>query len=206
MVAENGTSARTTAEMMAYVGRLAHGEGFVRGLTNAQWTALRYFYRANRYSRTVSAFATYHATTRGTASQTTKSLVDKGYLERTRSESDGRSIRFDLTDEGRAVMRDDPFQVLVDAIGELPPGMQTNLLVAVERITQEMSCGGENRSFGSCSLCAHLDRCVFHEDEEADYFCRHENEPVAATELDEICVNFEPGAGFAAKRKPAPRA
>ena len=57
MPADTGTSARTTAEMMAYVGRLAQGEGFVRGLTNAQWTALRYFYRANRYSRTVSAFA-----------------------------------------------------------------------------------------------------------------------------------------------------
>ena len=40
----------------------------------SQWMALRYFGRANRFSRTVSAFAHYQGTTRGTASHTLKVL------------------------------------------------------------------------------------------------------------------------------------
>ena len=69
-------SVRTLAELAAHLGRIAYGEGSegsVEGLTPAQRTALRYFSKANRFSRTVSAFAEFHATTRGTASQTVKS-------------------------------------------------------------------------------------------------------------------------------------
>ncbi len=71
----NAESATQAADMIARLGWLFYSQGFVCGLTAAQWTALRYFARANCFSRTVSAFADYHATTRGTASQTVKGLV-----------------------------------------------------------------------------------------------------------------------------------
>ncbi len=48
-------SERAIAELVAQVGRLAYGDEFAAGLTPAQWTALRYFSSANRFSRTVSA-------------------------------------------------------------------------------------------------------------------------------------------------------
>jgi hypothetical protein len=45
---------RTVAEMVIHLGRTVCRDG---GLTTAQWTALRYFSRANRFSRTISPFA-----------------------------------------------------------------------------------------------------------------------------------------------------
>ena len=186
--------------MMTHLGRLAHGEGFVCGLTAAQWTALRYFARANRFSRTVSAFANYHATTRGTASQTVKSLVSQGYLTRTRLESDGRSARLDLTEAGRVLYGKDPFEDLVRAIAELPQGLQSKLLVALGRVLGHMAHERQKRPFGTCPFCGHLDECVNRKDEVIEYFCRLENEPLEPSEIEEICINFEPGAGSAMKR------
>ena len=89
MAQQPETDGRSGAELVLRLSRAALGEGFVEALTSAQWMALRYFSRANRFSRTVSAFAEFHATTRGTASQTVKGLIEQGYLARIPSETDG---------------------------------------------------------------------------------------------------------------------
>jgi DNA-binding MarR family transcriptional regulator len=193
-------TAKSAAEMLAHLGRLAYGDGFVCGLTPAQWTALRYFARANRFSRTVSAFADYHATTRGTASQTVKSLVSAGFLQRTRSQSDRRRFRFDLTEKGEALNRSDPFEDLVSAVAELPRGLQKKLLDALERVMGRMVCERRNRPFGTCPLCAHLSTCVYLEKGEKDYFCRFENESIEQVELEQICINYEPRPGSGMQR------
>jgi DNA-binding MarR family transcriptional regulator len=73
---------RVVAELVEQLGHCACSEAFQGGLNPAQWSALRYIERANRFSRTVSAFARYHGTTRGTASQTIRALVQKGFLRR----------------------------------------------------------------------------------------------------------------------------
>jgi DNA-binding MarR family transcriptional regulator len=67
-------SARETAELLLLVGRLVQAEGYDGELSPAQWMALRYFARANPFSRTPSAFAAFQATTRGTASQAIRAL------------------------------------------------------------------------------------------------------------------------------------
>jgi len=85
MAAPSDVSARTVAELVVQLGCLTRGDGFVANLTFTQWTTLRYFSSANRFSRTVSAFAEFYGTTRGTASQTIKSLVQNDYLTRKRS-------------------------------------------------------------------------------------------------------------------------
>src|SRR5437016_14383870 len=82
-------SARETAELLLLAGRLVQAEGYDGELSPAQWMALRYFARANPFSRTPSAFAEFQATTRGTASQAIKALEAGGYLVRQRSK--GRS-------------------------------------------------------------------------------------------------------------------
>src|SRR6478672_11460269 len=50
-------SARETAELLLLVGRLVQTEGYDGELSPAQWMALRFFARANSFSRTPSAFA-----------------------------------------------------------------------------------------------------------------------------------------------------
>ncbi len=112
---------RVIAELVLHLGCIASGEGLVKGLTPAQWTVLRFFARANRFSRTPSAFAAFHGTTRGTASQTIKNVETQGYLTRMRSEADGRSARLDLTDKARAILVNDLFEALVRAADALPP-------------------------------------------------------------------------------------
>src|SRR6266487_1706222 len=92
-------SARETAELLLQAGRLVQAEGYDGKLSPAQWMALRYFARANPFSRTPSAFAEFQATTRGTASQAIKALEAGGYLVRQRSKADGRSISLRLTDK-----------------------------------------------------------------------------------------------------------
>ena len=77
-------SARETAELLLLVGRRVQAEGYDGDLSPAQWMALRYFARANPFSRTPSAFAAFQATTRGTASQAIKALEASGYLVRQR--------------------------------------------------------------------------------------------------------------------------
>src|SRR5262249_18874079 len=85
-------SARETAELLLLVGRLVQADGYEGELSPAQWMALRFFARANSFSRTPSAFAEFQATTRGTASQAIKALEAGGYLMRQQSEADGRSV------------------------------------------------------------------------------------------------------------------
>ena len=48
-------SARETAEILLQVGRLVQADGYDGELSPAQWMALRFFARANPFSRTPSA-------------------------------------------------------------------------------------------------------------------------------------------------------
>src|SRR5262249_38674621 len=93
-------SARETAELLLLAGGPVQAEGYDGKLSPAQWMALRYFARANTFSRTPSAFAEFRATTRGTASQAIKALEAGGYLVRQRSKADGRSVSLRLTSKG----------------------------------------------------------------------------------------------------------
>src|SRR6056297_3898027 len=92
------------AELLVHVGRAAQSEDARSELTAAQWTCLRFFARANGSTRTPSAFASFQATTRGTASQIVKGLEARGLIVRRRSERDRRSVCFDLTETGRAML------------------------------------------------------------------------------------------------------
>ncbi len=94
-------SGRETAELLLLMGRLVQAEGYRGELSPAQWMALRFFARANQFSRNPSALAEFQATTRGTASQVIKVLEAGGYLIRQRSEADGRSVALRLTDKAK---------------------------------------------------------------------------------------------------------
>ena len=184
---------RAIAESILHLGRMAAGEGLVEGLTPVQWTVLRYFARANRFSRTPSAFAAFHATTRGTASQTIRSLIDQGYLRRSRSTRDGRSVRLDLTEKAKAIVARDPYEALVQAADALPPGVRGQFAKALQRILDHVASEADKPLFGTCAACAHLEgdgRCRAGL---PPYACGLLNEPLLEAELDELCINFAPG-------------
>jgi DNA-binding MarR family transcriptional regulator len=149
-------SARETAELLLLVGRLVQADGYEGELSPAQWMALRFFARANSFSRTPSAFAEFQATTRGTASQAIKALEAGGYLARRQSQADGRSVTLRLTDKGHRIIARDPFEVLVRAVGSLNPQDQTAMCEALHRVLTTLAASGTRQHFGVCRDCAHL--------------------------------------------------
>lgn len=194
MAEKRPISERAVAELIEQLGRCAYGEAFTEGLNPAQWTALRYFGRANRFSRMVSAFALYHGTTRGTASQTVKALVGKGYLRRRPVETDHRAFRLELTAKARKFLAQDPFGDLVSASGVLSTERRTTVVEGLQAI---LGCLVESRGgplFGVCPSCAHLrgDGCCL--ESSNPYECGLFGEPLSEEELAEICVNYQPAA------------
>jgi len=184
---------RAIAELVFHLGRIASGEGLVEGLTAAQWAVLRYFAQANRFSQTPSAFAAFHATTRGTASQTIKSLEAQGYLTRMRSEDDRRSVRLGLTEKARGILANDPFESLVRAAGSLPPSVQGHFANALQRMLGWVAQERGKPPFGTCTSCQLLETDGCSRGEQTPYACGFTREPLRLEELDGVCINFVPG-------------
>jgi DNA-binding MarR family transcriptional regulator len=195
------SSADALAEAIAHLGRLTSGDGSVRGMTAAQWAALRYFARANRFSRTVSAFAEFHATTRGTASQTVKGLVGQGYLSRTRSSKDGRSAVLAVTEKGRAVLAGDPFEILIRATAKLPARSRSSLADLLARVLADVAAARRRRPFGVCSCCAHLrcDGCG--SGGPSRFACAFVGETLDSDETRQLCLNHQPPPGHLGKAR-----
>ena len=193
MAATSDVSARTVAELVVQLGCLTRGEGFVANLTFAQWTALRALSSANRFSRTVSAFAEFHGTTRGTASQTIKSLVQNGYVTRKRSKSDGRSIDLTLTNKSKKLLAEDPFELLVDAASSLSNSASHTVENSLERMLRRMAQQQGKRHFGKCPNCKFFQKDGCYADDKPDYWCVLVDEPLKEAETQQLCVNFLPG-------------
>jgi DNA-binding MarR family transcriptional regulator len=178
------------AELVFHLGRIASGEGLVEGLTPAQWAVLRYFARANRFSRTPSAFAAFHATTRGTASQTIKSLNNQGYLTSMRSEDDKRSIRLVLTDKAKNILANDPLESLVRAADSLPTSAQDHFSNALQQMLGQVSQERGRPPFGTCTSCQHLEVDGCSREGQTAYMCGFTSESLLIEELDGVCINF----------------
>ena len=179
---------RTTAELVLHLGRISSSEG----LTAAQWAVLRYFARANRFSRTPSAFAAVHGTTRGTASQTIKNLQTQGYLTSERSQVDKRSIQLILTGKARAVLENDLFESLVRAVDGLPTGIHADFSNILQRILGHVARESGKPHFGTCASCKYLEGEGCSPEGQAPYTCSFAKEPLHAEELSEVCINFVP--------------
>ncbi len=193
MAAPVDISARKVAEMVVQLGCLARGDGFVADLTLAQWAVLRYFARANRFSRTVSAFADFHGTTRGTASQTIKGLVENGYLTRKRSKIDGRSMDFALTYRSKKLLAEDPFEGLVIAAGALSKSASHTVQRSLECMLHEMARQQGKHYFGMCPNCKYFQGDDYNTNTKPNYCCTLMDEPLKEAEKQQLCVNFLPG-------------
>jgi DNA-binding MarR family transcriptional regulator len=151
-------SARETAELLVQVGRLVQAEGYDGELNPAQWMALRFFARANRFSRNPSAFAEFQATTRGTATQTIKALEAGGYLIRRPSQSDRRSVNLRVTSKGKKALVRDPFEILVRAVDSLDGKERIAMRRTLHQVLSTLAASGAHRQVGVCRDCAHFGR------------------------------------------------
>ncbi|RDC67741.1 MarR family transcriptional regulator [Rhodovulum sp. 12E13] len=177
------------AELLVHLGRAVQSEDTRSELTAAQWTCLRFFARANDSTRTPSAFASFQATTRGTASQIIKSLERRGLVSRTRSERDRRSVRFDLTEKGRAMLDNDPLRVLVGLIDGLDHAESARFLTTLSGLASALAEKRDVPSFGTCRDCSH-----FGTTGDAAY-CACMAAELATDETTKLCASYAPMPG-----------
>lgn len=194
------TAAIPLAEQIVQIARLAQCTGDT-GLTPAQWMALRYFARANRFSRTPSAFSEFHATTRGTASQTVKSLIALGYLRRCANEADGRSALIEVTAAGRAKLDSDPLGDLAACIQALPEDCRAGLAQVLGTLAAAMARRRAAPLFGPCDGCAHCDTS-----QPGPAWCRYTQRLLDAGEMAALCADYAPALRPQGGLRPAPSA
>ena len=87
-------------DLVERLARFSAADNWAEALNPPQRAALSHLSRANRVSRCPYHVADYMAVTRGTASQTLKSLVRKNMIKAQRSVSEGRSVLYRLTEAG----------------------------------------------------------------------------------------------------------
>jgi len=185
MISEPHTPDRI-AELLVHLGRAVQSEDARSELTAAQWTCLRFFARANGSTRTPSAFASFQATTRGTASQIIKSLARRGLVSPTRSERDRRSVCFDLTDKGRTMLDNDPLRVLVGLIDGLDGAESAQFLTTLSGLASALAAKRDVPSFGTCRDCSHFGTT-------GDVaYCACMAAELAADEIDRLCASYTP--------------
>jgi DNA-binding MarR family transcriptional regulator len=179
------------ANLINRLGRSIHCRQFAQGLNPAQWESLRYLARANRYSRTPSALADYLRTTKGTASQTLKSLEAKGYVRRVPVPRDRRAVRIDVTDAGHLVLKRDPLQCLESSAEELGGDIDAvSRFLARLAVTLERTNG---KAFGLCSECTYFCKNADVAAEGGPHQCALHEEPLSAVDSTKICVSHRCG-------------
>jgi DNA-binding MarR family transcriptional regulator len=183
-VAEKPFHSHEVAELLIHIGRASRDETMRSPLTAAQWTCLRFFARANRVSRTPSAFASFQATTRGTASQTIKILEGKEFLVRYQSDEDRRSVRLEITELGLEILDEDPLADMISAIEALKPKDSMGFLVTLSRLSASLSALRSTQAFGTCDTCTH------YTSSSGKGYCACVAAELAPDDLGRLCVNF----------------
>lgn len=178
------------AELVGRLGRMAHALQFSGGLNPAQWEALRFLSRANKYSSSPGAMAEYLGATKGTVSQTVIALESKGYLSRARGRIDRRSVDLSLTDAGREMLRDDPMGLIEQIGGELPDPAREALAEGMDRLLETLNQSQGHARFGVCADCNYCHRANGQSHGGAPCYCGLANDPLLEDETGQICVNF----------------
>jgi DNA-binding MarR family transcriptional regulator len=181
---------RPLLDRLLHLGRILYRRAPGGDLTPAQWAALRYFGRANRFSRTVSALSDYHGTTRGTASRMVSELEDRGLVRRRASARDGRRVRIDVTPEGKELLEADPLRAASAALAELPQEMRQRLAGDLEEVSRRLARRTGCGPFGTCGGCRHLEEAG--SAEPGACLCRAYGARLDADELGRICADYEP--------------
>ena len=139
------------ANLINRLARLDAAEAWSDGLNPAQIAALDYLAAANRFSRSPSHLADYLGATRGTVSQTLKSLQRKGLIEETRDPNDRRSISYTLTEAARPSRHP-----LATAAQVLSTPQGDGLRDGLEALLAGLIAQNRGKSFGVCHTCKHF--------------------------------------------------
>lgn len=175
---------------MARAARLMQARDHDKKLNPAQWQALRYISRCNRFSNTPSALGAYLAATKGTVSQTLSSLARKGLIEKSPRKGGGLSLA--LTEEGRAFLKNDPAADFLSGLDALRAEERKYLIYVFEQALLPLLSGEDDAScYGSCRSCRHFVRRGARDDPRGPHFCEYYGVPLTKAESRKICASCE---------------
>jgi DNA-binding MarR family transcriptional regulator len=173
----------STLERLA---RLMRAADFGDGLNPAQWEALRYLSRANRFSNSPGALTRYLGATKGTVSQTIMSLERKALIVKAGREGEKRSVAIGLTEKGRDTLKRDAWRPLMEEVEALGGKTQRRMAKGLAALLSTESARRGSPSFGSCP------DCRFFADAGGNLRCSLFDAPLAQAETQQICVAHEP--------------
>jgi DNA-binding MarR family transcriptional regulator len=180
-----GISEAVVLERLARLMRAAEHEG---DLNPAQWEALRYIGRANRFSNSPGALTQYLGATKGTVSQTVIALEKKGLVAKGPRPEERRSVSLTLTESGGAMLARDPWQRLGAEIDKLGPKTRKRFARALRDLLQGQLARGNFKSFGVCRSCRYFGEKAGGKEPGGPHRCLLFNAPLTGAESRKICV------------------
>lgn len=171
--------------------RLMRAGEFGDGLNPAQWEALRFLARANRFSNSPGALTRYLGATKGTISQTVKALERKQLIAKAERPGEKRSIVLELTEAGRAMMAKDPWAALATASAELGGKTRKRMDKGLAELLAGEIARHQGPSFGMCMSCRFWREQGRGEDPHGPHLCMLFDVPISAAEATQICVSHE---------------
>jgi DNA-binding MarR family transcriptional regulator len=168
--------------------RLLRAAGHAGGLNPVQWEALRYLARANRYSNSPIALAKYLDSTKGTVSQTIKSLERKGLIGKGPRAGEKRSISLTLTENGESALAGDPLTAFSKSLDDLGGKTRRRLAKGIGDVLDSETRRRKLQDFGTCASCRY-----FREKGGDPHACMLYEEPLTEREASLICVEYVAG-------------
>lgn len=175
------------AHLLDRLDRLARSGEAVGELNPAQWEALRFVARANRFSRTPAALAEYLGSTRGTVSQTLIALEQKGHVTREPSPRDRRSVMLELTAMGSQALKHDPILALAADLEKAAPHKLEATAEVLRGALYAMITRNGGRAFGACYTCRHFRKGIG-PGRGTPHHCALLDEPLSEADSRAICV------------------
>ena len=173
--------------------RLMRAREHGHGLNPAQWEALRYLDRANRFSNSPGALTRYLGATKGTISQTLMALARKGFIVKSSREGERRSVSLALTERGLAALAEDAWAELAAAADELGGKTRRRLNRGLRELLADAVRRSGLASFGSCPGCRYFREKGFDPQLQRPHYCMFFDAPLGKDEVQRICIAHEPG-------------
>ncbi|WP_196504954.1 MarR family winged helix-turn-helix transcriptional regulator [Aestuariivirga litoralis] len=150
---EKQQAAEGDLERLERLARLIRAAGHSGSLVPAQWEALRFLARANRFSNAPIVVAQYLGATKGTVSQTIRALVRRGLVTSVERSGDARSVSLVLTPEGRNLLAKDPLLSLETDIEDLGDKTRRRFGKALDELLAGEAKRQDQPRFGTCPSC-----------------------------------------------------
>lgn len=177
--------------LLERLSRLVRAQEHASDLNPAQWEALRYLSRCNRFSNSPAALTRYLSATKGTISQTLIALERKGLVSKAPRPGQARSVVLALTDAGEAKLRDDPWQQVSAMIEAGGAKTRKRLANGTQKLVTKIIQIRGLPSFGSCDTCRYFREGGASNDMKGKHWCLLFEEPVTKTQARKICASHD---------------